>query len=603
MVVGALTYASSLSKPFIADDLGAVIKNTQIRDLTHLSQVFAPPANSPLSGRPIVNLSLAINYAIGGLDVTGYHVVNVALHLVCGVLVFGIARQIFALSWTGAWLRGRSADLALAAALIWTVHPLNSEVVDYITQRTESMMAACYLLTMYASLRARESERRAGWVAAAWAACAIGTACKETMVTVPVAVVLVDATLVYGTWAGALRERWRFYAGLGACWIVLFLVVGAGGQTWTAGFSSAKTTPWNYLLNQSVMIARYLRLAIWPSDLVLNYGWTKAVTFGQVWPSFAFVSALAIVVLVLLWTRPRLACAGAFVFLTLAPTSSIVPIATEVGAERRMYLPMVALVMLAVAAARWLQMRSAPAEAKADAAAPTSAQSAATILLAALVAVLAIVTIRRTSEYSSALVMARTMVERWPSANAHQMLGTELAAAGQHAEALAHLRLAADDYPPARYFLGTELLSQGQVDEGLRVLQAFVRDEPELPVVPDVRVTIAQVLASKEQVPQAIEQLTLALSTRPGDLEAHALMADLLVDQRRFDEAIAHYRTVRGRALERAARLDGTRRGAGREQQGRRRSRRVSPRGRSRAGQQSRTDEPRACAARTRGRR
>ena len=76
------------------------------------------------------------------------------------------------------------------------VHPLNSEVVEYVTQRTESMMALCYLATLYAGNRAHGSKRPSRWYTAAVAACALGMACKESMVTAPLVVILYDRVYV-----------------------------------------------------------------------------------------------------------------------------------------------------------------------------------------------------------------------------------------------------------------------------------------------------------------------------------------------------------------------------------------------------------------------
>ena len=81
LLAGALTYWNGLSGPFIFDDLATVVQNPRIRDLARLGLVLVPPANTPVAGRPLVNLTFAINYALGGLDVGGYHVVNLALHL------------------------------------------------------------------------------------------------------------------------------------------------------------------------------------------------------------------------------------------------------------------------------------------------------------------------------------------------------------------------------------------------------------------------------------------------------------------------------------------------------------------------------------------
>ena len=108
------------------------MKNAQIRTLSPFSVPLTPPRDTPVAGRPLVNLSLAVNYAIGGLDVTGYHVANLALHLwwrwrssaSCG------GRSVWR-----AMPRGSAAHadgLALAAALVWALHPLNTEVVNYV---------------------------------------------------------------------------------------------------------------------------------------------------------------------------------------------------------------------------------------------------------------------------------------------------------------------------------------------------------------------------------------------------------------------------------------------------------------------------------------
>ena len=152
-VVGAVTYATSLSGPFLFDDDASVVENTTIRNLRP-SVALQPDRESPTAGRPLVNLTFAINYAIGGLNVAGYHATNIAIHLLCGLVLFGVAKRTLDLPRIPASLRQWSADLAFAITLLWVVHPLNSEAVDYITQRTESLMALFYLLTVYSALRA-----------------------------------------------------------------------------------------------------------------------------------------------------------------------------------------------------------------------------------------------------------------------------------------------------------------------------------------------------------------------------------------------------------------------------------------------------------------
>src|SRR4029453_12410045 len=224
-VVGAVTYATSLSGPFLFDDDASVVENTTIRNLRP-SVALQPGRESPTAGRPLVNLTFAINYAIGGLNVVGYHATNIAIHLLCGLVLFGLARRTLDLPRIPASLRHWSADLAFAITLLWVVHPLNSEAVNYITQRTESLMALFYLLTLYCAVRAEgppeaghyvlagpakagrpapnalakagrdvrgvrlQADRR--WAAASIASCALGMASKESMVTAPLMVLIYD---------------------------------------------------------------------------------------------------------------------------------------------------------------------------------------------------------------------------------------------------------------------------------------------------------------------------------------------------------------------------------------------------------------------------
>src|SRR5262249_35086090 len=120
-------YANSLKGVFLFDDFGAIVRNPQITDLWRLGAVFHPPAESPVSGRPIANLSFAINDALNGLNVTGYHVVNIGLHVLCACLLYALVRLTIArLSTTS--LSTHASNIALAAALLWVVHPLTSEV-------------------------------------------------------------------------------------------------------------------------------------------------------------------------------------------------------------------------------------------------------------------------------------------------------------------------------------------------------------------------------------------------------------------------------------------------------------------------------------------
>jgi tetratricopeptide (TPR) repeat protein len=231
--------------------------------------------------------------------------------------------------------------------------------------------------------------------------------------------------------------------------------------------------------------------------------------------------------------RPRLGFLGVWVFITLSPASSIAPIAAEVGAERRMYLPLMgvmAILVLGIFAFR--VPRSAflvpfsfgrrnnernnerNGERNEERGTRNAERFLASVVLASTLA-LATTTFVRNRDYASPLTLARTTLAAWPTANAHQLVGQELATLGQHDEAIQHLREAVSGYPPARYSLGAELFATGQLNEAINELQQFVRDEPDLPPARSARMLIAR---------------------------AHGLLADTLAAERAFAGAIPHYR-------------------------------------------------------------
>lgn len=300
IAAGLIVYANSFNGAFIGDDLGTIVQNPQIRQLSHLGQVLLPPADTPLAGRPLVQLSFAVNYAMHGLDLWGYHAVNLALHLACGILIFLLLQRI------------AHPALAAGTALLWVVHPLNSEVVNYLTQRTESTMALFFLLTMYFAAR--------NWRAPAVAACVAGMLSKETMVMAPIAVLLFDwAGSGTSSFAELWRHRWKLYLALAATWIVPAAMLVTRGQSLNAGFSTARVSAWMYFLNQPSLILRYLRLALWPSDLVLYYGWPRALTLSYVWLPLLLVTALVVASLIALVKWRRIGAAAVSIFCVSRP--------------------------------------------------------------------------------------------------------------------------------------------------------------------------------------------------------------------------------------------------------------------------------------------
>ena len=249
---------------------------------------------TPVSGRPLANLSLAANYAAGEIAPFGYHVTNLAIVIGAAVVLLGIVRrtldQLPDSEYRG--LHQAAAGLSLYAALWWLLHPLLSETVGYVTQRTESMMGLCLLLTLYASIRAGTGTGRLGWSIAAVAACAAGMATKESMVVAPVVVVLYDLAYRDGSISERTMGRRGLYAALAACWVLLALLM-AGSQRTTVGLST-NVGPGMYALNQLQALARYAWLTVWPRNLVLDYGLPRILA-----PAMVLGPALVVAILII----------------------------------------------------------------------------------------------------------------------------------------------------------------------------------------------------------------------------------------------------------------------------------------------------------------
>ena len=394
LVAGAVAvYSRTLHTPLVFDD-ACIADDPSIR---HWSTAFSPSNSSGAAGRPILNLSLAFNYAISGTAVWSYHVLNCAIHALAGMTLFGIIRR------TLAPRSGAAAPfIAFSAALLWTLHPLQTETVTSIIQRTEALMGLFYLLTLYFFIRGigaehsdanstlagstlSEPESWAGWsrphlparggpgvlpnVAHAsesdssktgggtswvWfalcvATCLLGMATKEVMVSAPLMVLLYDRTFVAGSFRAAWQRRRALYAGLACTWILLAaLMVGSQKRGGTVGFGLGVSS-WEYALTQCRAIVLYLKLSVWPHPLVIDYGTALATNALEVWPQALLLILLAAGTIFSLWRRPALGFAGAWFFAILAPSSSVVPLVTQTIAEHRMYLPLAAVIVTGVA--------------------------------------------------------------------------------------------------------------------------------------------------------------------------------------------------------------------------------------------------------------
>ena len=244
---------------------------------------------------------------------------------------------------------------------------------------------------------------------------------------------------------------------------------------------------------------------------MLDYGLPRPLGIRDVLPQGIAIVALMIATAITCVRWPRAGFLGVVFFLTLAPTSSVIPISSEVGAERRMYVPMMAAAVLAVAAGHGLlaraQGRFAP-----DPRAWTLVAGAAS---AAVVIALGASTMVRNAIFADGVRLWRGAVEERPHGRARLSLGMALEQAGQREEAIRQLQMAIADYREANYALGTELYLAGRVDEAIDALTQFVDAQPSSPSRIPARSLLGRAYAAQKNFEAAEAQFRAVAELAP----------------------------------------------------------------------------------------
>jgi tetratricopeptide (TPR) repeat protein len=320
-------------------------------------------------------------------------------------------------------------------------------------------------------------------------------ACKEVMVTAPIMVILYDRAFLSGSLREAWRRHGRVHLALAATWIALaFLVVhSGGGRGGAAGFGRGVSS-WSYLLTQFSAVVLYLRLSVWPHPLVLDYGTGLVPGLASVWPQCLLILALLSGAGWALVARPALGFVGAWFFMILAPSSSVIPLGAQTVAEHRMYLPLAAVSVLAVVALRQCLGRLAL---------PTCLVLASLLLAA---------TWRRNTTYQTLPgIWADTVAKAPMNPRAHNNLG-----------------IALQDLP-------------GRLDDAVAEYNEAIRLNPGYA---DVHLNLGNALLKiPGQSAAAIGQYEQALLLEPSLVEAHFNLGSALDAVRgRTDEAIAQYK-------------------------------------------------------------
>jgi Flp pilus assembly protein TadD len=560
IVAAALgAYHNSFFGPFVFDDESSILTNPSIRSLV---RAWSPPVDGGITvaGRPLLNVSLALNHAVSGTAPWSYHGFNLLVHVAAGLVLFGVVRRTLRSPVLAARVHARGFEIALMTAVLWTVHPLQTESVTYVVQRAESLAGLLLLFTLWCFIRGSEAGASPGWRWSAVAACAAGMATKEVMVVAPLVVLLYDRTFLAGSFRAAWKQRKGTYRALAATWLLLgWLVANTGDRGGTFALGDPQAW-WRYDLTQFDAITRYLLLAAWPHPLVIDYGTYWVEPTPAILPQVVLVGGLVIATIVALGRWPVWGFLGGWFFGLLAP-SSLLPGKIQMVVEHRMYLPLAALVVVAVVATLEFLPRRGLA------------------VLMAVALALVVTTVRRNQDYASAIGLFEDTVARRPE-NARAMalladyyrradqrekarlwlerslarepavpavlnnLATVCQELGDLDAAVVHLRAAQalqPTEPTTLNNLANALVLAGRDAEGVAQWEAALRLAPEAVVI---RTNLANGLSRMGRWTEAAAQFETVVKAEPGAAAAHAAYARALQALARTTEALAELETA-----------------------------------------------------------
>jgi protein O-mannosyl-transferase len=338
VLVAFWAYSPALHGPFLFDDTA----------LPFALPGFAQPLRVWIAGvRPALMFTYWVNARISGEDPFSYHVVNVAIHCVTSGLVFLIVRRLVRLAGVPG---DRRTFLGAFAALLFLLHPTQTEAVAYLAGRSEAL-SVMLLYAAYAAFLCRKSEA-VHWIRAAAVLLLFGLAllAKEHTIVLPALLLLTDYWWNPGFSTRGIRANWRVYAPLGAAAIAGVAVLWELLTTaTTAGFGLKEFTWYQYFFTQWRALFVYLGTFLFP--VRLNADWDFPISRTPLEYGAIAWGAVLVALIVLAWRYRRrfpLASFGFFAFLLLmAPTSSILPIRDPV-AERRLYLGSLGLLLVVV---------------------------------------------------------------------------------------------------------------------------------------------------------------------------------------------------------------------------------------------------------------
>ncbi len=470
------SFANGVNGPFMFDDSRAIVHNPTIHHAS-LWQILTVYDERPTSARPLSNLSFAIDRKLFGLNPKPYHWENIIIQVIIAGLLFVLMRAILKICLPTVHLNTMRRDwLAAGMSLLWAIHPVQTECVLYITQRSEQFAMLSMVLGFYSLVKCQYHRR---WLTVGFLCCFLGMFTKQTVLVLPLMLLLFDRAFIAGSFKACWSQRRLFYiACFAVCISYASLLMAVPSNPLSVG-THLGVSRMDYLLTQSQVITWYLRNLFWPTGICLYYNWPIVTDTADAMPTFMLIASLLAVSLLSLWKWPKLGTWLTGMFIVLGPTSSILPIVSEVASDRRVSLiiPLILFPAVVLLIRGLLRVTRRP----------QLAMGSVMILLLAAGMFYVNQTSRLSVYYSNpiALWQHQTQQSPWP-AGAWQMLGEhledekQLAGAWQCYQQVLQLE---PGWNMAQMGLGTVYIKLGRHDQAMKIL-ASQTDHPLLAGVP-----------------------------------------------------------------------------------------------------------------------
>lgn len=347
VAIATALYGPALHSPFLFDDNHLPFRITERVESLRIW----------LAGvRPALMFTYWVNFVFSGDDPFGYHLMNVLIHAANTGLAFLVLLRLLAMAGWERWARIAGSAVG---ALIFLIHPLQTESVSYISGRSESLESFFLLLAYVVFLYRRKESIRWREAALVMVLFALGVGAKENAVAFAGVLVLTDISWPIPFSTDALRKNWRLYALMASFLpVALIAIFRLLSHATSAGFALHGITWYQYGFTEARAVAQYVQMAVVPFGQSLDHDFPISATLTQHGAMFFLILwAGVIAVALVLRRRFPLTCFGLLLFLILlAPTSSVVPVADPL-VERRMYLPMLGLILIGIDIVSHLRLR------------------------------------------------------------------------------------------------------------------------------------------------------------------------------------------------------------------------------------------------------